>query len=105
MEYEIKVGVNAIDFGASGVQEVLQNISMILETPAFSCAMNRDFAWTPDMLDEPINIMKARIKGSVVEAIQKYEPRAEITSIDFETDALNGKIIPVVRVRMDESSI
>ncbi|MEC1744110.1 GPW/gp25 family protein [Schinkia azotoformans] len=105
MEYIIKPGTNTIDFGATGVQEILQNIGMVLETPAFSCPMNRDFALIPDLIDAPVNIVQAQMRGQLAEAIQKYEPRAELMNIEFQTDELNGRIIPVVRVRIDASSI
>jgi phage baseplate assembly protein W len=103
-EYTISSDSQKIDFGATGVQEVLQNIRMILATPSFSCPMDRDFAWTPDV-DSPINIAQAKMAAQIVDAINKYEPRAQVVRVAFSLDELNGVLKPVVRVRVVDGSI
>lgn len=98
-EYTVSGDVQKIDFGATGVEEVLQNVQMIITTPAFSCPMARDFAWTP-AVDGPITIVQAKTTAQIVEAIQKYEPRAQVVQVSYSADALNGVLKPVVKVRV-----
>jgi len=96
MEYDLTSDFLPIDFGATGVAEILQNIRMILATVEFSCPMDRDFAWNPDV-DAPINIVQAKLAARIVEAVKKYEPRAQVTQVTFQGD-LNGVLRPVVKV-------
>ncbi|ABO49753.1 GPW/gp25 family protein [Desulforamulus reducens MI-1] len=103
MEVDVTTKFIPLDFGASGTKEILQNVRMILATPKFSCPMDRDFAWDPDVLDAPMNIVQGKIAQRLVEAIRKYEPRAEIVDVSFEGD-INGTFKPVVRVRVADDS-
>lgn len=94
-----------VDFGADGVDEVLQNVRFILSTVIDSCVMHRDFGVAADSVDAPIEIAKARLALSCIESVQKYEPRAQIESIDFEEDPLNGRLIPKVKVVITDGEI
>ena len=47
----------------------------------------------------------ARFRAELMDAIDKYEPRVEITSISFKPDktqAMDGRLYPVVRFRLRE---
>jgi len=98
-EYDVTETLEEIDFGATGVKEILQNVRMILATPIISCPMNRNFAWSPDV-DGPINIAKAKITARIVAAIREYEPRAQVTSVSYQGDGQNGTLKPLVKVRV-----
>lgn len=110
MIHEVTASLKNIDFGATGVKEILQNVAFILATPSYSCPLDRDFAWTPD-LDSPIQVAMARNGVAIVEAIRSHEPRAEVIEVDFhreksDGDALDGRLIPVVKVRIaDDTTI
>lgn len=101
MQYEVKP-LEKIDFGATGAQEVLQNVAFILSTTVYSCPMDRVFGWVPD-LDSPILAAKARNAARIIQAIQENEPRAIVEQVRFEGDLINGQLKPIVRVRIDES--
>ena len=50
-------------------------------------------------MDTPANLAQPRLVMEVIDAVEKYEPRAEIISIDIKQDeAQAGKIIPVVEM-------
>lgn len=100
MIYEVKPRKH-IDFGAKGVQEVLQNVSFILSTIVYSCPLDRLFGWKPD-LDSPIIAAKATNAARILEAVQNNEPRAIIQEIIFEGDGLEGLLKPTVKVMIDE---
>lgn len=94
-----------IDFGATGVTEVLQNVAFILSTPIMSCPLDREFGWNMG-IDDPIQIRKAKYIFEVTDAISRFEPRAIIQSVIFEElDLLKGKLRPRVRVSIDDQSI
>ena len=90
-----------IDFGATGVAEVIQNVRMILTTPIFSVPLDRDFGTDFSLLDNPQPMAMAKLTNAIFVAIRKYEPRVEIIGVDFLHDAgdlLDGKIIPKVTI-------
>jgi uncharacterized protein len=91
-----------VDFGATGVKEVLQNVSFILSTTVYNCPMDREFGWTPD-LDSPIHIARATNSARIIQAIQDNEPRAIVDEVQLEGNALDGEIKAVIRVKIDES--
>lgn len=104
-EYEVTNDLTEIDFSATGVTEILQNVRMILATPENSCPMDRAFAWNPDILDAPINVAQGRITARLVAAIRRYEPRAQVLGVSFRGDGLSGVLEPVVRVGVADDTV
>ena len=45
-----------------------------------------------------MNVMENLAVGTVYDQIEKYEPRAVISEVRFETDHLTGKLIVVVEL-------
>ncbi len=104
MNYEVSPMEN-INFGATGVEEVLQNVAFIMSTPLMSCPLDREFGWNTN-IDDPINIRKAKYIYEVTDAIRKFEPRAIIENVTFEkSEVLQGKLRPRVRVSVDVESL
>lgn len=101
MHFEVGI-LKEIDFGATGVKELLQNVSFILSTQTYSCPMDREFGWTPD-LDTPIVAASAINTARILEAIQDNEPRVTVEEIRTEGNLLNGELKPIVRVKINES--
>lgn len=93
-----------IKFGATGVEEILQNVAFILSTSIMSCPLDREFGWNTG-LDDPIHIRKAKIVYEITEAVSKFEPRAIIDSVEVTGDGLAGKLTPRVRVRINDEPI
>lgn len=92
-----------IDFGATGVDEILQNVAFIMASAMMSCPLDREFGWDMTVIDTPINIAKARTTAKLTEAINKFEPRALIESIEVTGDGLVGSLKPKVKVKINES--
>jgi phage baseplate assembly protein W len=90
-----------IDFGVTGNDEILQNVAMILNSVVYSCPMNRAFAYEGSLLDRPIQVVQSLFSSRLMAAINKYEPRAQVVSITYQGDAVNGLIKPKVRVRIN----
>lgn len=100
-EYDITVvNDNRINFMPENIiQEVLQNVLTICTTVKGSVPLDRDLGVSAVMIDEPVNVVRARISSEIIEAVRKYEPRARISEVNFSGD-MNGKIIPHVKVRI-----
>ncbi|MBP2015696.1 GPW/gp25 family protein [Anaerococcus degeneri] len=85
------------------IEEVTQNVQMILISPKYSVPLDRDFGTSHKQLDTPVNVAQPKLIMEIVDAIEKYEPRAEITKINFKVDeAKAGKLIPVVGVKIKD---
>ncbi|MEX3625827.1 GPW/gp25 family protein [Viridibacillus arvi] len=95
--------INEIDYGATGIAEILQNVAFILSTYKYSCPLDREFGWEPS-LDNPIDQAEAENTAAIIEAIEEYEPRATIVEIIVESDKLEGHQNITVRVGVDDGS-
>lgn len=91
-----------IDFSASGNSEILQNIQVILTTPAGTVPFDRDFGIDMNILDAPIGVAKAKLTVEYIKKIKKYEPRADVKKISFTTDATSGSLIPKVVIGLGD---
>lgn len=85
--YEFK----ELDFGATGVDEILQNVAFIISTHQDTCVMDREFGWTP-VVDVPIQLAEQMNISRLIEVIQIYEPRASVEKIRTTGDYLNGNL-------------
>lgn len=85
-----------IDFSAGGNSEILQNIQVILTTPAGTVPFDRDFGIDMSVLDSPIGVAKAKLTVEYIKKIKKYEPRAEVKKVSFTHDAISGFLVPKV---------
>ena len=61
--------------------------------------MDREFGITSTLIDEPVNIAKAKISSEIIEAVRKYEPRARVTEVSFEGSE-GEHLTPHVKVRI-----
>lgn len=103
MAYSVKASESAkINLApATLVEEVLQNLAMIIQTAAKSVPLYRDFGTSATYLDKPTPAAETLIVSEIYEAVEKYEPRAEIQNISFETDAKTGKLSPCLEVEIN----
>ena len=83
-------------------EEVLQNVRMILSTIRGTCPLFRDFGTNMDFVDVPIQAAESMLVGEVFDAIARFEPRAEINNISIRRDDMNGKLIPILEVNINE---
>ena len=88
---------------ADAVASVLQNVAVILSTGQRTSPMYRDFGLPQDFVDRPTPAAKVLLYASVKEAIEAYEPRAEVINVTFAEDpAVPGRLIPKVEVNINE---
>jgi phage baseplate assembly protein W len=89
-----------IAYGLSGVPEVMQNVRTILTTRRGTVPLDRDFGISFDFLDSPINLTRAKAEQEIFLQLKKYEPRAILKQILWETDVISGQILPSVKVEI-----
>ena len=78
-----------IVIGATGMDEIYQNIRIILATLSYSVCLDRAFAGSGDFMDAPSPYEAQRRMAAIVEQVEKYEPRVKVTGIGFEPVAMN----------------
>lgn len=81
------------------VKDVLQNVAMILVTRKGTIPLYRDFGLSQDFLDRPIEAAMPLLVSEIKEAVETYEPRAEVEDVSFAADPdCPGRLIPTVEV-------
>jgi len=94
-----------IKIGAVGMEEIVQNIRIIVNTRKGSVPLDRNFGIDMSFIDKPLPLAKAMASAAIFEGLQQYEPRVEVTIIDWretEADAMIGRLAPVVGIRLSE---
>lgn len=80
---------------------ILQNVAIILSTVKGTCPLYRQFGISAEYVDKPIPVAQVVMYADIKEAIEEYEPRVEVTGIDFAVSASEpGKLIPTVTVEV-----
>ena len=82
-------------------EEVAQNVLTILKTMRGSVPFDREFGINPQLIDQPIGLVKAKLTADIVEAVAKFEKRARVQEVQFKAD-LNGRLEPTVRIVIRE---
>lgn len=88
---------NNINFSATGVEKILQNVAYILSTFVMSYPDKRQRE-RKMVRAVPFHIAKRRNTARIIDSIQRFEPRAVIIDVDYVGDAFIGKLEPVVKV-------
>jgi phage baseplate assembly protein W len=83
---------------ATLIEEILQNVSMIVSTAKTTVPLFRDFGLSATFLDRPTPAAEAVLIAEILDAVEMYEPRAEIISVSFSGDASAGKLVPRLEV-------
>ncbi len=81
------------------VKSILQNISLLLRSWQGDVPLYREFGLPMKFVDRPMNAAAPVIIVEIREAIQRFEPRAELVSVKFNQDA-SGVLAPEVEVNI-----
>lgn len=79
-------------------EEVCQNVATVLATPQFTVPLDRGFGLAQRFLDKPIGVAQAILTAEVFDAVEQYEPRAQVQEVTFEECDTPGKLVPRVEV-------
>lgn len=98
----------SLKIGATGMESILQNLRIIVETLQFSIPLMRGFAHDGRLLDSPTPLMTARLVGELTDAIERYEPRVVVEGIWLDEERngrgafMDGRLTPRIRFRLRE---
>lgn len=91
--------------GATGMDEITQNIRMIITTLAYSTPLDRGFASTGSFIDAPSPYEVARKVAELTEAIEAKEPRVRVLGISYATtpeSEMQGRVYPKISFELRE---
>lgn len=102
MLYDITDQLDGVDFApATEHKEILQNVRCIIATVKQSVPLDRAFGIDASFVDKPMVVAQAMFTSEIISAIQKYEPRVEVESVDW-SGSIDGILTPKVRVSINE---
>ncbi|QID32294.1 GPW/gp25 family protein [Pampinifervens florentissimum] len=86
------------------VKSVLQNIRIILSTPRGTVPHRPDFAVDyRDFIDNPTPLSIGKLKATIVDAIETYEPRAKVKAIDIRYKEIgHADVILTIQIEDEE---
>lgn len=99
---ELVVNEAAVDFQPNAREiEILQNVRTIVGTRKGTVPLDRDFGISWEHVDKPLPVVEMLMRAEIVEAVEKYEPRAKVTKVEFSGAAdefSNGQVSPIVTI-------
>lgn len=78
--------------------DILEKCEFLLTLIKGTIPMNRDIGIDPGIVSQPLYIAQQMYTMSAIETIEKYETRAIVEEVQFETTAGTGNMIPKVRL-------
>lgn len=95
-----------IDFDPSEVpetvaDEIRRNLSYLFSTPAGTCAGDRSYGLSYDMVDMPMAVAENMLALEIVDKAAQYEPRVYVKSVTCTAD-IDGRLTAAVRVSVRE---
>lgn len=88
----IEVGFEYGDDDTAVRKEIVRNVHTLLLTPIGACPLYRDFGIDVTYLDYPPNIATGLFTAAVIEAVDKWEPRVQVSGVTFEADGAEGRL-------------
>lgn len=105
MELLVDNSPQTLKLGITGVDEVIQNVKLILNTPKGSVPLDREFGIDWSIVDKPINRIIPQLKAQVIKQIHKYEPRAKVKKVIIENSKFeDGKLRIKILLEVKENA-
>ncbi|MFI3270805.1 MAG: hypothetical protein R3Y11_01705 [Pseudomonadota bacterium] len=82
-EFTLDTAESVIEIGATGINSIMQNIRSIVMTRTHSVPLDRAFAHDGAFIDSPSPLAVARSIALLTSAIETYEPRVSVVSIEY----------------------
>ena len=89
-------------------EEIIQNVNVIVTTIMGNVPLDRKFGISGEIIDTSSVKGKSKLMIYLLESVQDFEPRIEVTAVDFIEDiksAEKGTLIPRLEVRIKDEYI
>lgn len=99
---DVVIDNSAIDFFPEHeAVEILQNVRTICSTIKGTVPLDREFGIDAGIVDEPVNVARARISARIIAAVREFEPRADVVKVSFRAGN-NQEVLPVVSIKLSQ---
>jgi phage baseplate assembly protein W len=99
MPYTVTGTPLSIDFGATGIDAILQNVRTILTTVQGTVPLDRAFGIDQSPLDSPGLVARAKMSPIIIKAIKTYEPRVSVLAVNYTEDE-QGRLAASVTIEL-----
>jgi phage baseplate assembly protein W len=72
-----------LDFGATGIREIVQNLVVLMLTPIYSQCLDRELGLDMSFVDRPMQIAQNMVISEIVDKVPQFEDRVEVTDVEF----------------------
>lgn len=72
-----------LDFNATGIREITQNIVVLMLTPIMSQGLDRELGLDMSFVDRPIPVARNMLVAEITERLHQFEDRVEIADVEF----------------------
>ena len=80
-------------------EDIVRCLNMLYSTRAGSQPMDRDFGIDYEgAVGYPLDVAKNKLALEIIEKTEIYEPRVEVTSVEFEVEVSEGRLVPRMHV-------
>lgn len=79
-------------------EELIQNITCIMETVRGTLPLARAFGLDATCLDRTSPFAESQLSNQIISAVQVYEPRVTVTEVLF-TKGEDGQVKPIVKYK------
>ena len=101
-QLDITATLSGVNFApATELEEIAQNVRTILTTFKKTVPMDREFGINAATSALPIAAAPDTMTAEIVAAINRFEPRARVVSVDYEGKEAEGIVEPKVRIKVN----
>lgn len=97
------LGEAKIEFASANMEDaedICECLKVLYSARAGEQGLDRDFGISIDAVDRPISAAKALMAAEIVRKTKKYEPRAEVARVEWDTSKEGlGIVTPKVVLR------
>jgi phage baseplate assembly protein W len=95
----------ALDLGATGLNEVLQNVRVIVTTRIGSVMLDRKFGLDYSFLDAPQNKAQLMMVQQMCLGLTHFEPRVTFSSIQFDIDKVTYAMNATLAINIQSNEL
>ena len=95
------ISIQMIGFAETDARDIRRCLTTLYSVRAGEQPLDRDFGLDWSCLDQPVPIAKNLLALEIIEKTRKYERRAAVERVEFQTGE-DGQLIPIVWLKRSE---
>ena len=104
MTIDLATRLDRVDFmPKTELEEIAQNVKTIISTVKGQVFLDRGFGVSAELLDHPVPLVQNKLTAQIVEAVNKFEPRAKVTDVLYGGGVVDGELDITVRLKIIKS--